>query len=422
MEAPLWKMRRRVSILSLVVTFTLLVITALSTQPSGRDVLPLTIIPSPTQTPTASPLPPTDTPTTTATPLPPSPEPVSPTPAPTFTTHTVQRGETLFRISQQYAITFESLVAANQPIDPNRIYVGQMLVIPSADGYVPPAIQTPLPVGYSAYGDTIHLFTTNTRRRDTVNGLTSDTFILMSPEVEENIRRIYAAGQAMGRNPRAFSKLGDSTIENPHFLARFDEGTYHLGAYTYLQPVIDYYAGSFGRSSAAVRRGLHTWSVLDPMWAVNPACRGGEHMLECEFRVHNPSFLFIRLGSNDAGIPESVDKNLRRIVEYCIENGVIPIMATKADRFEGASNINNEIIRRIAVAYKLPLWDFDLLAGTIPGRGLGGDGVHMTSYYAHDWRNPAALQTGHGVHSLTALMVLEKLMITLHSVTLTRLP
>jgi LysM repeat protein len=330
-------------------------------------------------------------------------------------THIVQRGETLFMISQRYSLTFETLLQANLGIDPNTIHVGQAIIIPKSERTPTVTLQTLPPetrVAQIFRENSVYALTSS--RREEVNGLLPDNFILMSPEVEANIRQIYLKGQSLGRNSNAFSKLGDSTIENPHFLARFDEGPYNLGDYGYLQPVIDYYKGSFGRSSAAVRRGLHTWSVLDPMWATNASCLGGEHMLECEFRVHNPSLLFIRLGSNDAGIPESVDKHLRQIVEYSIESGVIPIMGTKADRFEGASNINNQIMRRIAADYQIPLWDFDLLAGTIPNRGLGGDNVHMTSYYAHDWTQRAAFTTGHGVHSLTALMVLEQVMLTVN--------
>jgi hypothetical protein len=243
-------------------------------------------------------------------------------------------------------------------------------------------------------------------RVDQLNGLTPSQFIWMPEHVQQNVREIYALGQSLGRNPRTFSKLGDSTIANPFFMGYFDDGRYNLGAYAYLQPTIDYFAGSFGRDSVAVRVGLHTWSVLDPMWA-GSGCGGGEHMLACEFRLHNPSFLFIRLGSNDAGVPDMVERSLRRIITYALENGVVPILGTKADRFEGGDNINNNIIRKLAQEMNVPLWDFDVLAGTIVGRGLTGDRVHMTSVVPLDYNQPAPLQTGHGVHSLSALMMLE---------------
>jgi hypothetical protein len=55
------------------------------------------------------------------------------------------------------------------------------------------------------------------------------------------------------------------------------------------------------------------------------------------------------------------------------------------------------------------LWDFDLVAQTLPGRGLDADGVHMTTFYAHDYTLPEAFQRGHSVHNLTALIVLNRI-------------
>jgi hypothetical protein len=275
---------------------------------------------------------------------------------------------------------------------------------------VPEDTAVTTPTNELSFVSTAEFTATETQLPDTrvVNGVQVETFIVMPDPVKVHVQEIFAQGQELGRNPRAFSKLGDSTIENPQFMTRFDdtEFTYNLAEFDYLQPVIDFYAGSFGREGAAVRRGLHTWSVFDPMWATDPECMSGETMLECEFRVWNPSILFVRMGSNDAGIPDQVEKHLKRIVEFSLENGVIPIMGTKADRFEG-SNINNQIIRRLAAEYHVPLWDFDLIAGTIPGRGLGNDRVHMTYFFEHDYSDPRAYRTGNGIHTLTGLMMLE---------------
>jgi lipoprotein-anchoring transpeptidase ErfK/SrfK len=44
--------------------------------------------------------------------------------------HVVQRGENLFRIALRYGMTHRVLAAANGIANPNRIYVGQRLVIP----------------------------------------------------------------------------------------------------------------------------------------------------------------------------------------------------------------------------------------------------------------------------------------------------
>jgi hypothetical protein len=339
--------------------------------------------------------------------------------APPPPTYTLRSGDTLFRIAEQYGVTVDAIMRANNVADPTRLHVGQILLIPV--GIAPELVQPLVTAPPTAVAFANVIVPTATRipfemgnitpvfgpPPPLINGIAFDSVIVLPENVRQNIHMIFARGQALGNNPRAFSKLGDSTIEHPYFLGRFDDGPYNLGAYGYLKGAIDYFSGSFRRESVAVRRGLHTWSVLDPMWAPKPACNAGEHMLACEFRLNRPSVLFIRLGSNDAGVPEMTDENLREIIEYALANGVIPVLGTKADRHEGTSNINNTIIRQVAADYAIPLWDFDLIAQTLPGRGLDQDGVHLTTFYAHDYTRPEALQRGYGVYNLTALMMLD---------------
>lgn len=323
--------------------------------------------------------------------------------------HVVTNGETLYQISLQYGVSLESLARINQIPDTNQVVAGQELRIPEA---TPSAI---------VMGENLSTDDTIPQRiaynaPTQVNGVPLSQIVVISPEAEAKIQSIYARGQTMGRNPRAFSKLGDSTIENPHFLARFDNQQnfdYNLGEYAYLEAVISYYAGSFARQGEAVRRGMHAWTVFDPQWANNTNCRAGESPLACEFRIHNPSILLVRLGANDVGVPQAFESNMRDVIEFAIENGVIPIIGTKSDRNDGADNPNNRIIRRLVAEYQLPLWDFDHLADTLPRRGLTTDGIHMTTNFSHDYTVPATLQTGHGANNLSALILLDTLWQTL---------
>jgi LysM repeat protein len=344
-------------------------------------------------------------------------------------THIVQPGDNLFRISLAYGIAVEDIMQANNLTGEGLIYSGQALLIPSEMANSPETTQNlegdtlpPMPTTNPVTDTSAQLTETPPSPTETpspaetptptppilttVNGIPLESFLLMPTDVLENSRAIYSTGQALGRNSRAFSKVGDSTIENPHFLARFDEGPYNLGEYAYLQGVIDHFAGSHSRQGLAVRRGNHSWTVTDPLWADKSSCQPNETPIDCEIRVHNPSILIIRLGSNDRGVPSGFEHNLRQVVQIAIDNGVIPVLGTKADRFEG-SNINNDIIRRIASDFQVPLWDYDMLASTIPGRGLDVDAVHLTTFYAHDYTSTTAYQRGHGVHNLTALMVLD---------------
>lgn len=240
-----------------------------------------------------------------------------------------------------------------------------------------------------------------------VNGVPFDAIAVLPPETQLHVREVLARGRDLGRNPNAFSKLGDSGVLIESNLTRFDNGPVELGPYAFLQPAIDYYAGSWARYGVSARVALTTIGTFDPMFADPKWCAPGEHMLACEIRLHNPSVMLIRLGTND-GRAELYEKYMRQIVQYCLDNGVVPVLSTKADRFEGDDSIN-EATRRIAAELRVPLWDFDRVAATLPGRGLTGDHAHLTVYGKNDYNDPEALSRGYPVSDLTALIVLDAL-------------
>ena len=241
-----------------------------------------------------------------------------------------------------------------------------------------------------------------------INGLALGQIVVLPTSTAQHILQIYAKGQSLGRNPRAFSKIGDSTMVYPPFLAAFDSpASYKLGAYASLQPTIARFAGSFGRESAAVKKGMHTWTEFDPTWVAIDQCRPNESPLDCEFRLNNPSIAIIRLGANDVPEPQVFAQDLTRIVQYCISNGVIPVLGTKPDHQEGAANTINQLTAQIAANNRIPLWNYDLVAGTVPGRGLVSDNVHMRGGGTHDYTSSIAFQEGDSLEDLTALLMLD---------------
>ncbi len=241
-----------------------------------------------------------------------------------------------------------------------------------------------------------------------VNGVPIDQFLVMSDTVRQNIRVIFARGQALGNNAHAFSTAGDSTIEVPYFLGAFDTTKYRLGGYAYLQLAIDYYAGSWGRDSAATRISQHAWTLLNPTWADKKVCEANESPLACELRLHRPSLLIIRVGVNDPNAAKLYETSLRKVVEFAIEHGVIPILSTKPDQRAGTEG-NNDIVRKLAAEYAVPLWDYELVARTLPDRGLGPDGAHSNGFWQNDYGLALAYQRGHAMQSLTALMVIDQI-------------
>ena len=90
----------------------------LTSAPSPSSPSPITT-PRPTATPTS---PATSAPTATPSP--------SPTSGATPRTHVVARGETLSVIAAAYGTTVEAIVELNQLENPDRIVVGQVLLIP----------------------------------------------------------------------------------------------------------------------------------------------------------------------------------------------------------------------------------------------------------------------------------------------------
>lgn len=244
-----------------------------------------------------------------------------------------------------------------------------------------------------------------------INGLVLEDFLIMDETTRQHVRAIYQVGQTLGRNPHAFSKLGDSGAITGYYLTRFDYPPhYTLGDYAYLQPVITHFRKSFQRFGVAVVIGISSWHVLDPARNNPHWCAPEEHMLACEIRLHNPSILLIRLGTNDQSSAAVLQRNLRRIVTFAIEKGVVPVLATKADRFELEYDSNNAAIRELAAEMHIPLWDFDRVAATLPNHGLLPDQVHLSHSDRNDYTDPETFTKGYPMNDLTALFVLQEIL------------
>lgn len=225
--------------------------------------------------------------------------------------------------------------------------------------------------------------------------------------VSQRAIEIYLQGLALGNHPQAFSKIGDCDATPTWFLGDFDSGpdAYSLGEYAALQPAIDYFQGSWGRDSVAVRRGFTAASVLAPLWADPALCQANETPLACELRLHRPSFALILLGTNDVNRQDVFEGNMRTVLDTLIANGVVPILATKADNLEGDHEIN-ATIARLAYEYRVPLWNFWLAVQPLPNGGLQEDGAHLT-FAGNHFDDPQRMQAAWPWRNLTALQTLD---------------
>ena len=227
------------------------------------------------------------------------------------------------------------------------------------------------------------------------------------PSVSKAVGELYARGQASGNNPRAFSKIGNGEIATEWFFTAFDRGPddYQLGSYQDLQPVIEYFAGSFGRIGIAARRGFNTDRILDPRMSNSPLCESGESPLTCELRLQRPAFAILSLGTNQVWQPEEFESGMRKILDILISKNVVPILSTKGDNLEGDQRINKSIAC-LAQQYDVPLWNFWAAIQPLPHHGLQADQEHLT-YGVIDFDNAHALQSAWTVRNLTGLQVLD---------------
>lgn len=227
------------------------------------------------------------------------------------------------------------------------------------------------------------------------------------PAASDIVRQIYRRGMELDNNPQAFSKIGDCGSTPAWFLGDFDRGPkyYRLGEFQHLNEVIQEFAGSFGRTSLAAKSGFNASSVFAPLWAIREQCEANEPPLACEYRVNRPVFAFIMLGTNDVHHQDTFESQLRRIIEYSIENGVIPILSTKADNIEGDGSIN-AAISRLAVEYDVPLLNYWLAIQPLPDQGLQPDEAHLT-WGPNRFDDPQVMKKAWPVRNLTSLQTLD---------------
>jgi hypothetical protein len=236
------------------------------------------------------------------------------------------------------------------------------------------------------------------------------TLPVIPTQVSQRVQQIYQDGLALGNHPHVFSRIGDCNSAAPAFLVGFD-GPYNLGAYTALQPAIDYFEGSFKRPSLAAKAGMNSAGLLTTLWT-GKQCLKDESLLDCQYRLDRPSFAIITIGTNEAYYvhvaPGSFERNMRLILDDTISKGIVPVLGTKADNVEGDQSIN-ATIARLAVEYQIPLWNFWLAAQSLPKQGMV-DPEHLNSVsYANftDFSIPNSLTYGVQMHNLTALQMLD---------------
>lgn len=224
------------------------------------------------------------------------------------------------------------------------------------------------------------------------------------PTIDAHMRAVYAQSTQQGRNKRVFTVVGDCNSLTYYYLALVAKSIFDLQGQDYLHSTIAEFNASFYRQSAAVAGGFNAASVLDPVWSDPRLCQIGESPFACELRTSQASIVFILLGTGDQYDWPNFTTNYRRLIDFSLANGVLPVLVTKADSLEyqvgGAprDTINGDI-RALAQQYDVPLIDFSAATQNLPNHGLlveGGNDFHLSA-------------AGMGVHVMTTLQTLDAL-------------
>ena len=168
--------------------------------------------------------------------------------------------------------------------------------------------------------------------------------------------------------------------------------------------MIDNFAGSFSRVSLAARSGFSPSSLFDHSWVDPAVCSADEGPLACEYRLRHPSFALIGLGTHYSPLAK-FECELRKVIEFSLAHGVVPILATKVDT-EGGDRVNALIVY-LAQQYEVPLWNFWRAEQPLYNHGQPeGDGIHFT-WASNYFDTDRAFRNGWPVRNLTALQALQ---------------
>ena len=188
------------------------------------------------------------------------------------------------------------------------------------------------------------------------------------PTVDPSISAIYEYGQTLGNDPHTFSIFGDCQTKPDEFFGVFETDPFVIVSLSpELREVVDHFHGSFTRESPTSLDGTTPGSLLWTQWHRGEfGCSFAETPVECELRVHRPSFVIIQVGTH---FESRNTEYLREIILHLMDEGVVPILATKADNREKDERINRDMWM-LASEYDLPLWNFWAAVSHLPNRGL----------------------------------------------------
>jgi hypothetical protein len=188
------------------------------------------------------------------------------------------------------------------------------------------------------------------------------------PLIGSNLSEIYQRGLTLGNDPHAFSIFGDCQSRPNEFFGIFETDPLVFQSLSpELQQTVGNFTGSFNRESPTSQDGTTPGALLWTQWHRGEyGCGLSETPVQCELRIHRPSFVLIQIGTH---FESRNTEYLRTIINQLLNAGVVPILATKADNRELDNRINRDMAL-LATEFNLPLWNFWAALSGLPDRGL----------------------------------------------------
>ena len=186
--------------------------------------------------------------------------------------------------------------------------------------------------------------------------------------IDTSLQKVYERGLALDNDPHAFSIFGDCQSRPEEFFGVFETDEALIESLSpELREVVDNFEGSFNRESPTSQDGTTPGSLLWTQWHRGEyGCTFAETPVQCELRIHRPSFVIIQVGTH---FESRNTEYLRKVILQLLDAGVVPILATKADNRERDERINRDMAM-LASEYDLPLWNFWAAVSDLPDRGL----------------------------------------------------
>ncbi|MEI7466696.1 MAG: SH3 domain-containing protein [Chloroflexota bacterium] len=223
------------------------------------------------------------------------------------------------------------------------------------------------------------------------------------PNISARARQIYANAASYGRDTSIVAVIGDCNSEPNVYFGRAASGGFSVNTYPGLMGAYQRFSVSFNRGSVATSGSFNAAAAFDPTWA-DPSKCGGDGPLACELKTSRASILVVSLGTGDQHRWREFEGEYRRILDYTLSQGVLPLLMTKADELEyrqgGApQDYINNVVRHLGNEYGVPVIDLHAASRDLPNNGLANEiapQFHL-SEEGMDVRMVMTLATLHGV-------------------------